>query len=72
MKLNKKDIFRISDLALTLYKDQPTNLSWDKTRDYIEQSELRTLAYLEAAAIVLKLDIDIEHYKPSGKGYAKN
>lgn len=66
MKVTKKQIYLIRDAAIKLHMDQPRELFWE-TYELIDEHDRRTLAYIEAANNILKLDLDIFYHKKRGQ-----
>ena len=71
MKIEKKEMLMIRDRAIDLYRDLPGDLSWKEKRDPIPTNHHQSLAYIQAVVGVLQLDVDVEVFKRSGKGYVK-
>jgi len=63
MQIDNKDIFKINNMSKQNYIDQPLHMYWDAERGEreVEFDEKRLIAILEAASVILGLDIDINY-----------
>ena len=63
MQIDNKDILKITSTSKQNYIDQPLHMYWDTElgEREVAYDEKRFIAIIEAASIVLGLDIDINY-----------
>jgi hypothetical protein len=71
MKLSKDDIMKIRERAINLHQEMPYEMHWSDKRDEINPRHFQAIAYVQALAGVLNLDIEVETYRADGKIYTK-